>query len=166
MSLGIFFCKAHSIPFRLTGEFIMTLQDHCLFCKIIRHEIPAKVLYEDQQVMAFLDIAPRSNGHALVVPKFHVQYAHELPEQWSAAVQEVICRLAPALCRAVGTTDYNLVINNGPDAGQEVPHVHVHIIPRGADDRAALRFGPAGTQDQARTETIVQQVRKVMGDQA
>ncbi|KAF8964261.1 HIT-like domain-containing protein [Flammula alnicola] len=98
----------------------------CLFCKIIKGDIPSFKLLESESSFAFLDIGPLSRGHALVVPKFHAEKLHDLPDEYLVDVLPIAKKIA----LAQGTPDYNILQNNGRIAHQEVPHVHFHIIPK------------------------------------
>jgi histidine triad (HIT) family protein len=104
-----------------------------IFVKIIRGEIPCQRVYEDDRVLAFLDIAPLSFGHTLVIPKEPAVTLEELSDESAAAIGRVLPRLARAVLRATGATAYNVLQNNGPAAHQAVMHVHFHIIPKYAD---------------------------------
>lgn len=106
----------------------------CIFCKIIAGEIPCHKLYEDDRVLAFLDVGPLSNGHALVIPKGHYKTIDQMPAEDAAAMGRIIPSLSKAIMQATGATSWNLLQNNGEAAGQVVPHVHLHIIPRFAGD--------------------------------
>lgn len=108
----------------------------CLFCKIAAGDIPSASLYEDARVAAFLDIRPLAPGHALVVPKAHAAKLEDASPEDRRALMDAVARLTPVLCRAAGSKDATIAINDGPDAGQEVMHVHVHVIPRAASDGA------------------------------
>ncbi len=108
----------------------------------IRGEIPCKKLYEDATVFAFLDINPLSDGHALVVPRRQVERLEQLSPAELADLARAIHTLAPRILRAVGAADYNVLQNNGSAAGQVVPHVHFHIIPRRAGDGLGYRWNP------------------------
>jgi histidine triad (HIT) family protein len=111
---------------------------HCVFCKILAGEIPSAKVYEDDKVMAFLDIAPFNLGHTLVVPKTHCHGLSDMPDDYRDALFAAAARLAPVVLRVTGATGFNLLLNNGQTAGQEVPHAHLHIIPRFADDQVLL----------------------------
>ncbi|MGH7131446.1 MAG: HIT family protein [Phycisphaerales bacterium] len=100
-----------------------------IFTKIIRGEIPCHKVYQDEHVIAFLDISPLSPGHTLVVPTEEVATLGELSDEAAAAVGRVLPRICRAVCAAVGASDYNVLQNNGRSAHQVVPHVHFHIIP-------------------------------------
>jgi diadenosine tetraphosphate (Ap4A) HIT family hydrolase len=99
----------------------------CAFCKIIRHEARACRIYEDDHVIAFLDILPLRPGHTLVVPKFHCARVSELPPEYAGSVGKAISRISNALTKAVDNTALNVVCNQ--EYAQVVPHVHYHIIP-------------------------------------
>ncbi|PCH40166.1 HIT-like protein [Wolfiporia cocos MD-104 SS10] len=99
----------------------------CPFCQIIRDDAPAYRLYENDQVIAFLDILPLRPGHILVVPKTHYSRVSELPPEFAAAVGAAVSKVAHALTEALENTALNVVCNQ--DYAQAVPHVHYHIIP-------------------------------------
>lgn len=101
-----------------------------IFSKIIRGEIPCHKVYEDEHVLAFLDIGPLSTGHTLLIPKEAKAHLHELSDESAAALGRVLPRLCRAVMRATGCTAYNVLQNNGRAAHQVVDHVHFHVIPR------------------------------------
>ncbi len=105
-----------------------------LFTRIIQREIPAEIVYEDEHTLAFLDIKPNNPGHTLVVPKTPYRNIFDVPEQEWLAVARTVRLLAPILMRAVGAEGVNIKMNNGDAAGQEIPHLHVHLIPRFTND--------------------------------
>ncbi|KAF3079834.1 Adenosine 5'-monophosphoramidase [Orbilia oligospora] len=98
----------------------------CIFCRIIKGEIPSFKLYDSPKVYAFLDIQPLSKGHALVIPKTHGEKLVDVPDDELAEMLPVAKKLA----LAVGVKDFNILQNNGRIAHQEVDHVHVHMIPK------------------------------------
>jgi histidine triad (HIT) family protein len=108
----------------------------CIFCAIASGNVPSASLYEDGRVFAFLDIHPLAAGHALVVPKKHAAKLEDASPEDRHAMMDAAALLAPILGRETGSKDCTIAINNGPEAGQEVPHVHVHIVPRRGDDAA------------------------------
>lgn len=101
-----------------------------IFSKILRGEIPCYKLYEDDKVLAFLDLFPISNGHALIIPKEAKATIDQLSDDSAAAIGRVIPRIARAVMKATGATAYNVLQNNGAEAHQAVMHVHFHIIPK------------------------------------
>lgn len=106
-----------------------------IFDKILAGDIPCHRIYEDDQVLAFLDINPLSPGHLLVIPKEARAYLHELSDQSAAAVGRVLPRLCRAVMQVSGCSAYNVLQNNGAPAHQAVFHVHFHIIPKLDDGR-------------------------------
>lgn len=115
----------------------------CVFCKIVGGEIPCHRIVEDDQVLAFLDVGPLSRGHALVIPKAHYEMLDGLPEELAGACMMTAARVSRAVMAATGSDAWNILQNNGATAGQVVPHVHFHIIPRSDDDGLGFRW-PAG----------------------
>ena len=113
-----------------------------IFSEIIRGEISSHKVYEDDFVIAILDIAPLSEGHTLVIPKEPAETIDQLSDDHAAAVGRVLPRIARAIMKVTGATAYNLLQNNGQDAGQVVPHVHFHIIPRFPDRNEAIEGAP------------------------
>jgi|SRR5690554_490552 len=101
-----------------------------IFSKIIRGELPAHKVYEDEHVLAFLDIGPLSKGHTLVIPKEAKAYVHELSDESMAAIGRVLPRLCRVVREVTGVEQYNILQNNGALAHQAVFHVHFHIIPK------------------------------------
>lgn len=117
------------------------MKDTCVFCKIARGEIPAKVVYENSKIIAFLDINPRNEGHTLVIPKAHYQSLLDMPEEILSELLIVAKELCEKMKNKLQAKGFNLVINIGKVAGQEVPHFHLHIIPRYPDDGEVIKFG-------------------------
>lgn len=124
------------------------VSNETIFSKIVAGEIPCWKVYEDEQVLAFLDIGPLSPGHTLVIPKQAYATLDTLPEELSAAIGRVLPKLARAIMQATGATSYNVLQNNGQTAGQEVPHVHFHIIPRHDGDGLGYRWEPKSLSDE------------------
>jgi histidine triad (HIT) family protein len=106
------------------------MSERTIFDKILDGEIPCHKVYEDEHVLAFLDIFPLSQGHTLVIPKERKAHLHELSDEQSAAIGRVLPRIARAVMKVSGASAYNVLQNNGALAHQAVFHVHFHIIPR------------------------------------
>ncbi len=121
----------------------------CIFCKIVAGEIPCHKVYECSNVLAFLDIGPLSEGHVLVIPKGHWETLEAVPAPIVAECAIVCKRVGRAVAKVTGCAGWNLLQNNGAVAGQEVPHVHFHIIPRAEGDGLGYRWN-AGALDQDR----------------
>ncbi|MBI4149852.1 HIT family protein [Candidatus Woesearchaeota archaeon] len=106
----------------------------CIFCKIIKGEVPSSKIYEDDNVYAFLDISPVNPGHTLVVPKQHCTDLYEMTNDEINAVFTTAKRIAKAVVRGVQADGVNIGMNNGKAAGQIVFHAHIHVIPRFMND--------------------------------
>src|ERR687898_3409330 len=114
-----------------------SMQDpNCIFCKIIAGEIPARVIMQNEKAMALLDAFPLAYGHTIVIPKSHYAKVQQMSEQDSMAVFELVWKLAGAVETGSQVNASTIAIHNGREAGQEVPHVHAHIVPRKRDDGA------------------------------
>jgi histidine triad (HIT) family protein len=113
-----------------------------IFSKILAGEIPCHRVYEADHVLAFLDINPLAEGHTLVIPKQPAERLEELPPEVAAAMGEALPRVARRVLSVTGAAGYNVLQNNGPVSGQEVMHVHFHIIPRAAGDGLGYRWNP------------------------
>src|SRR6266540_5554600 len=115
----------------------------CIFCKIVRRELPASVVREDDSTLAFMDIRPMNPGHVLVIPKAHAVYVEDLPPGATGPILEAAKDVSRALrssgirCEAV-----SFYLANGSEAGQEVRHAHLHLIPRWRGDGFGLRTAP------------------------
>lgn len=108
--------------------------DDCIFCKIIAGDIPSTKVYEDDDVLAFMDISPAATGHTLLIPKQHVPYIWNASPEVAGRVGAMLPRLAGAVKTAVNADALNVFNLNGTAAGQTVFHIHFHIIPRHNDD--------------------------------
>ena len=102
----------------------------CIFCRILEGEAPAYRVYEDELTVAFLDANPASDGHTLVVPRHHEARIERLPPEYYEAVWAAVRRLVPPIEKAMEASASNIDVHNGRAAGQLIPHVHVHVIPR------------------------------------
>ncbi|MHB1156217.1 MAG: HIT family protein [Phycisphaerales bacterium] len=130
----------------------MSTDPDCIFCKIAADRIPSHKIYEDDHVLAFLDINPLSEGHTLIIPKTHAVTLDQLPADSLAACGFAIQKIAPAVMKVAGLSDWNLLQNNGKLAGQVVMHVHFHIIPRREGDGLGFRWPAGKLSDDCATE--------------
>jgi histidine triad (HIT) family protein len=119
--------------------------EDCIFCKIIRGEIPSSKVYEDEKTFAFLDISPINIGHTLIVPKKHSKNMLEDGDDDLKACIHAAKKVAKAVVKAVGADGFNLGVNTNEAAGQAVFHTHFHIIPRFSDD--GLKHWPGKKAD-------------------
>ena len=125
-----------------------------VFAKILAGTIPCHRVYEDEFVLAFLDVGPLSDGHVLVIPKEAKAQMHQLSDESAAALGRALPRVARAVLAATGATAYNILQNNGALAHQAVMHVHFHIVPRFDSSGLAFTWN-AGTLDNERAKVLV-----------
>jgi histidine triad (HIT) family protein len=133
--------------------------DGCVFCKMAAGEIPVAKVYEDEAVLAFLDIGPISDGHTLVIPRQHCGRIDECDPEELAEVARRLGRIAGAVAAAVEADGYNVLSNNGAAAGQVVEHLHFHIIPRKAGDRVFTQW-PSYRYRPGQIEEIAAEIRR------
>jgi histidine triad (HIT) family protein len=139
----------------------MVRDPQCVFCKIVAHEIPAAIVYQDENVVGFLDIGPLAEGHLLVIPKAHFARLHETPAEDCARVATVIPLLGRTLLSVCGAAGFNLLCNDGQVAGQVVTHVHFHLIPRRQGDSLGYRWN-AGTYAEGRLNELAAAFRRAL----
>lgn len=130
-----------------------------IFTRIIKGEIPCQRVFENEHVLAFLDINPLADGHTLVVPKRQVERLEQLTPDEVAELARVVAVVARRMLSATGAADYNVLQNNGPASGQVVPHVHFHIIPRRPNDGLGYRWN-AKPADQAGLAALAARMSK------
>jgi len=135
-----------------------------IFGKILDGEIPCHKVYEDEYVLAFLDVGPLSRGHTLVIPKERRAFLHELSDESAAAIGRVLPRLSRAVLKATGAKAYNILQNNGPTAHQAVMHVHFHIIPRTMDGGLGVGWPARGLEDEDARE-LVADIQAALADE-
>lgn len=133
------------------------MQD-CIFCKIVAGEIPSHKVYEDDSVLAFLDINPVNPGHTMVIPKEHCKDLLSTPPDIAGKLVVAAQHIAPAVMKAAGTNAFHLDINNGEGAGQAVFHAHFHIQPRSKDD--GLTLWPGTSADQEELKKMADDIKK------
>ena len=133
--------------------------DDCIFCRMAAGQIPVTKIYEDQVVLAFLDIGPISDGHTLVIPKQHFEKLHDCPAELLSQVGSRLGKIAKAVAAGMDSQGYNVLCNNGKAAGQLVEHLHFHIIPRNTGDGVFDRW-PAYEYEQGKIEIIAAKIRE------
>ena len=130
----------------------------CIFCKIVKKEIPSQVVYENNEVMAFLDAHPTNPGHTLVVPKKHYATLLETDNNVLKELIVAVKKVANAIKEAVGADGINIGINTGMAAGQIIFHTHVHVIPRFESDK--LKLWPSREYKEGQAENIKKEIIK------
>ena len=119
----------------------MRTDANCIFCKIVAGEIPCFKLYEDDLTIAFMDINPGNEGHALVIPKEHWEDIYAIPSALAGATMQTVKKIAEAVNKTLSPYGMNLVQANGKGAAQSVFHFHMHVLPRAKDDELKLNWG-------------------------
>ncbi|MDC7125280.1 MAG: HIT family protein [Spirochaetales bacterium] len=133
----------------------------CIFCKIIRKEIPSTVLYEDELVMAFMDVMPVNPGHVLIIPKEHQQYVSDVSPEAASRMFEVARKINTATRKSgLKCDDINFMVSDGPAASQEVAHCHLHSIPRYEGDGVKFVF-PGKADGMAAIEDLKEAADKI-----
>ena len=150
----------------MRGPTMAASAEGCIFCKIVRREAPASIVREDAFTLAFMDIQPMNTGHVLVIPKAHAEYVEDLPAGSAGPILEAAKEVSRALrasgirCEAV-----SFYLANGKEAGQEVFHTHMHVIPRWRGDGLGFRVRRDRDRVADRTEldTLAAKIRAAMG---
>ena len=132
------------------------MNSDCIFCKIINKEIPSKVIYEDNDFFAMLDIAPATKGHVLILPKEHASTLTELSDDKASKILVLAKKIIKAMMQVHGFKSYNIIQNNGKLAGQTVDHFHLHLIPRYSVEEVGLWVPHEG--DPSVTEELAKKV--------
>jgi histidine triad (HIT) family protein len=139
----------------------MAYDENNVFAKVLRGEIPCHKIYEDDDTLAFLDIMPRSDGHALVITKEKARDLYDISPAGLAKLMAVVQTLAPKIKQAMGADGVLIAQFNGAAAGQTVFHLHIHIIPR--KEGEPLRPEGARMEDQAKLAAAAEQIRRKLG---
>ena len=135
----------------------MNQPEDTIFDKIIRREIPAEIVYEDADTLAFLDIHPNNTGHTLVIPKKSVRNLFEMDEQTLTAVMKTVQKVARAVKESMHADGINIAMNNDSAAGQVIFHAHIHVIPRFEGD--GFKHFPTKEYAPGELEATAQKIR-------
>lgn len=138
------------------------MPENCIFCKIAAGSIPSAKIYEDDKVMAFLDLNPVAKGHALVVPKVHAATLLDLPAGFGDAALAAMAAVGKAQMKALGAEGFNCLQNNFSAAGQEVMHLHWHVIPRVSGDGLAFTWIPGNYVSQEEMLSLAEKLNSSM----
>lgn len=134
--------------------------DNCIFCKIVKGELPSHKVYEDEHTLAFLDIRPVNLGHTLVIPKDHFENIYTLPDETMARLSLAVKKVAIAVKQGVDADGINIGMNNEASAGQVVFHAHIHIIPRIEGD--GLHLWPQHDYKENEVADVADQIRRAL----
>jgi histidine triad (HIT) family protein len=137
-------------------------QEKTVFERIAAKEIPARIVYEDESVVAFLDARPNHPGHTLVIPRIAYADIFALPEDVAGRLFAIAKKIAVAVKAAVGAAGVNISMNNGEAAGQEVFHAHIHVIPRFPNDGGYLSLHEPYASD-AEADAVAEKIRAALG---
>ncbi|MWG34602.1 HIT family protein [Halomarina oriensis] len=135
------------------------MSEDCIFCSIVAGDVPSRTVHEGEHTFAFLDVNPLARGHTLVIPSDHYETVAEMPDDVREAVFATAGELTPAVEAAVDADATTVGMNNGAASGQEVPHAHLHVVPRFEDDGV----GPLHTLDWTRPELDDEEFDAVAG---
>ena len=134
---------------------VTTMSENCIFCKIVKGEIPSIKLIESTNILSFMDIAPLSDGHCLFIPKVHAEKMHEINDETLGELMMAIKKIV----KAGGYDHYNILQNNGKMSGQEVMHAHFHLIPKTENTGLGLKLGTKGSADPS--EIAAELIKKI-----
>ncbi|MCX6798574.1 MAG: HIT family protein [Candidatus Diapherotrites archaeon] len=136
------------------------MHGECVFCRVVKGEIPAVKLYEDAIVLSFLDIKPAAKGHAIVIPKNHYKTLLDVPHEEMKAVMAAVQKVAAAIMAEIpGVEGFNVLQSNSEAAGQVIPHIHFHIIPRKKGDKLNFSWAP-GQSEKSELEKYAELLKK------
>ena len=129
-------------------------KDDCIFCKIANGEIPSSTVYEDERYRAILDLGPATAGHTIILPKDHFADLIEADEETRASILDVAAKIGAGMKKGLGCAGFNVVQNNGIEAGQTVFHLHVHVIPRYEGGPKIAGWTPGENTDEERADIL------------
>ena len=130
----------------------------CIFCRIARKEAPASIVYEDEEILVFMDTRPVTEGHTLIIPKKHYENIFDISAELNAKVYKIVKRVSLAVRKATKADGISIIQQNGRAAGQEVFHLHVHVIPR-YEGQKLPRFGENPNTSRAELDRISTQIK-------
>ena len=137
----------------------MTFDETCIFCKIVRKQAPASIIYEDETVMAFLDIRPLNIGHTLIIPKKHYVDIFDIPENLLSQVHKVAKQASIAVKKAANADGISIIQQNGKAAGQDIFHLHVHVVPR-FEGQKLPHFSDLREVERAKLEEMAKKIKQ------
>jgi histidine triad (HIT) family protein len=135
-------------------------EDNCIFCKIVNNQIPCSKIFENEKIMAFLDLSPVNKGHALVIPKEHHKDLLDMPEATLSELTKAAKKVAKAVVKATKADGFNIGQNNGKAAGQIVFHFHLHVIPRFEND--GLVPWPQGKYEEGEMDRLAKEISSIL----
>jgi histidine triad (HIT) family protein len=137
----------------------LTYDESCIFCKIVHKQAPASIIYEDKFVMVFLDIRPLTMGHALVIPKAHYVDIFEIPQNGLSQVHIIAKKVSFAIEKATDADGISIIQQNGKAAGQDIFHLHIHIVPR-FEGQKLPPFNELREVERAKLDVLAKKIRQ------
>jgi histidine triad (HIT) family protein len=137
----------------------MTFNETCIFCKIAHGQAPASILYEDEAILAFLDIRPLTEGHTLVITKQHYVDIFDTPEEVLSQIYKVTKQVSTAAKKATNSDGITIIQQNGRAAGQDIFHIHVHVVPR-FEGQKLPRFSSLKEVERAKLDGIAKKMKQ------
>ena len=134
--------------------------EECLFCKIVKGELPSSKIYEDEYTLAFLDLFPVNKGHSLVISKEHYKNIFDVPEESLSKISSVMKNVADAVKNGVNADGISIAQSNGKDAGQVISHIHFHVMPRFKND--GLKLWPQGKYEEGEMDKFKEDISKFL----
>jgi len=139
----------------------LAFDESCIFCRIVRKLAPASVVYEDEAVIAFLDIRPLNMGHTLVIPKAHYVDIFDTPEEQISHVHKVSKQIAVAVKKATRADGVSIIQQNGKAAGQDIFHLHVHVVPRFEGQKLAA-FNELRVVERTKLDGMAEKIKQLL----
>ena len=137
----------------------MSFDASCIFCKIVKKQAPASIIYEDETVIVFLDKRPLNEGHTLVIPKKHYVDIFDIPENQLSQVHKVAKQVSVAVKKATNDDGISIIQQNGKAAGQDIFHLHVHVVP-GFEGQKLPRFSDLKEVERAKLEVMAKKIKQ------
>lgn len=140
----------------------VAMQESCIFCKILKEEIPSFTVYEDDLFRVILDRFPAVPGHVLIIPKLHHENIFDMPANVATSIYPLARKMARVIKEAMGADGINVIQNNGAAAGQAVFHFHLHIVPRYMGDGVQLNSTSNGETTLEELALVAEKIKKVL----
>jgi histidine triad (HIT) family protein len=137
----------------------LAYDESCIFCKIVQKQAPASVIYEDEATLVFLDIRPLTMGHTLVIPKAHWVDIFDIPANLLSQIYKVAQQISPAIKKATSADGISIIQQNGKAAGQDIFHLHVHVVPR-FEGQKLPRFSDLKMVDRAELDEMRKKIKQ------
>lgn len=134
-------------------------EENCIFCKIVSRQAPSSILYEDEDVISFLDIRPLNMGHSLVIPKAHYIDIFDIPDELLSQVHRIAKKISIAIKKATNADGISIIQQNGKAAGQDIFHIHIHVVPR-FEGQKLPRFSDLTEVERSKLDEIAKKITR------